>query len=198
MTDPPYGEQVRSWNSIFFDLAPSEDTYGEARPVPEDAADLHHLRGLATSQASETEAVLAHLFRKLDLGEPGSRTAGALLRAVKGAWPANEDPQVQLDFDLLLRAVNRRNRLVHDDIQIGYSELGPGNHVPVVAVLGAMPVDSSDLRADLAEQQAATTIAVQMLLRLFADEYQRFVSGSDVDPSSLSETGAHSDRPKPE
>ncbi len=169
----PYGEQVVSWVTVLVDVAPTDD-WTELWHDDAAARELHRLRGLALSQASEMEAVLVQVLGILDPAANRARPAGALLKSVK----AGLSEELQGDFagsvQLLETAIARRNRLAHDIIEIG-SSWQQEQYVPVIAHLGAEEVREADLRGELALQQEATRSAVVLLLAV--DAWRRSIKG---------------------
>lgn len=169
----PYGEQVVSWVTVLADVAPADD-WTELWHADADARELHRLRGLALSQASETEAVLAQVLGVLDPAANRVRPAGVLLKSVKAELSEELQAEVAGSVQLLETAISRRNRLAHDTIEIG-SSWQQGQYVPVIALLGADEVSEADLRGELALQQEATRAAVVLLL--VVDEWRRSIEG---------------------
>ena len=165
----PYGEQVVSWLTIMADIVPADD-WSELWHDDADAKELHRLRGLALSQASEMEAVLAQVLGILDRDANRDRPAGVLLNAAKAKLPEEVLADLLGSIELLDAAIKRRNRLVHDTIEIG-SSWQQGQYVPVIALLGAEEVGEESLRVELALQQEATKAAVMLLLAV--DEWRR-------------------------
>ena len=64
-------------------------------------------------------------------------------------------------------AIKRRNRIVHDTVQVGYSwreyATGGGTHVAVISLLGNEDRDEVDLQNDLNLQRRATRDAIEVL-----------------------------------
>lgn len=165
----PYGEQVVSWITVLADLAPADD-WTELWHDDADARELHRLRGLALSQASEVEAVLAQVLGVLNPGANRARPAGTLLKSVKAGLSEELRAGVGESVQLIETAIERRNRLAHDTIEIA-SAWRQGQSVPVIALLGAAEISETDLRRELAMQQEATRASVVLLLTV--DEWQR-------------------------
>ena len=122
------------------------------------------------SQASEMEAALAQVLGILDREHNRDRPAGVLLKAAMAKLPEEVLADFRASIELLDAAIKRRNRLVHDRIEIG-SSWQQGQYVPVIALLGAEEVSEESLRVELALQQEATKAAVMLLLAV--DEWRR-------------------------
>jgi hypothetical protein len=132
-----------------------------------DAAEMNRLRGVAIVQAAETEAVLAQILRILDPSADRTLMAGPLLRAVRKQLDAQTLDRWSQALDVIKEAINRRNRLVHDTVQVGYSwreyATGGGEHVPVISLLGNEDRDEVDIQKDLNLQRRATRDAIEVL-----------------------------------
>lgn len=160
--DPPYGEQVVSWVTVLSDVAPAGWWY-DLWHDDLHASELHRLRGLAASQASEVEAAVKELLGLLRPELTDVRMAGRILGAVKEGLSAELGEEHAERLRLIDRAITRRNRLVHDTIEIGWSQQY-GEHIPVIELLGGAEVSESSLREDIAIQQQATRAAVELLV----------------------------------
>jgi len=142
------------------DVVPSGDYY---------KAEMNRLRGNAIVQAAETEAVLAEILRILDPSATNrTRTAGQLIAEIKKRLDAHTLGRWSWALCAITEAIERRNRIVHDTVQIGYSwrdyATGDGGeHVPVISLLGTKDMDEVDLRNDLERQQEATESAIKIL-----------------------------------
>lgn len=169
----PYGEQVVSWVTVLADVAPADD-WTELWHDDANARELHRLRGLALSQASETEAVLSQVLGLLDPAANRARPAGVLLNSVKAKFAEELQTDLVGSVQVLETAISRRNRLAHDTIEIG-SSWQQGQYVPVIALMGADEASEADLRSELALQQQATRAAVVLLLGV--DEWRRSIEG---------------------
>jgi hypothetical protein len=167
--DPDDGEECISWREMWqrmypmTGLSPEED-----EPSGHwDAAEMNRLRGVAIVQAAETEAVLAQILRILDPSAGRTLTAGQLLDAVGKQLDAQTLDRWSQALDVIKEAINRRNRLVHDTVQVGYSwreyAIGGGTHVPVISLLGNEDRDEVDLQNDLNLQRRATRDAIEVL-----------------------------------
>lgn len=93
------------------------------------------------------------------------RMAGRVFGAVKERLPAELHEDCTERPRPIDRAITRRNRLVHDTIEIGWSQQY-GEYVPVIELLGGAEVSESSLREDLAVQQQATRAAVEFLIAI--------------------------------
>ena len=132
-----------------------------------DAAEMNRLRGVAIVQAAEAEAVLAEILRILDPSAGRALTAGP-------SWPQSESNSTRRPWiagprplGVIDAAIKRRNRIVHDTVQVGYSwrefATGGGTHVPVISLLGNEDRDEVDLQNDLDLQHLATQHAIEVL-----------------------------------
>ncbi len=165
----PPDEHVLSWITTLTQIAP-RDHWVDLCHDDEEAMDLHRLRGLALSQASEMEAALAQVLEVLDPSASRDRPAGALLDSAKGLMSEELKTDLAGSLQLLDHAILRRNRLAHDRINIG-SSWQAGQYVPVIALLGAAETSAEDLGEELGLQQQGTLAAVMLLLAV--DEWRR-------------------------
>ena len=96
---------------------------------------MNRLRGVAIVQAAETEAVLGEILRVLDPSAGRTLTAGSLLAAVGKQLEAQAPDRWSQALGVIDAAIKRRNRIVHNTVQVGYSwreyATGGGTHVPV-------------------------------------------------------------------
>jgi hypothetical protein len=167
--DPDDGEEFISWREMWQRMYPMTDLSPEYdEPSGDwDAAEMNRLRGVAIVQAAETEAVLAQILRILDPSAGRTLMAGPLLRAVRKQLDAQTLDRWSQALDVIKEATNRRNRLVHDTVQVGYSwreyATGGGTHVPVISLLGNEDRDEVDLQNDLNLQRRATRDAIEVL-----------------------------------
>lgn len=181
LQSPQFGERVREWSDIVDDIywRPSEDGRGE--PGGYDASDMQRLRGLIMVQASETEAALGRILCKLDpQATPGKMMAGALLKRIWNNLSGSDKVTWQSHVRQIRKAQRRRNHAVHNRVNTGYTwadyATGGGEWVPVITTMGNESYDERELRHDLALQQSATVLAIEMLHGL---------SCSDHDPDDL-------------
>lgn len=165
---PKFGEAVVSWVTVWNELYPEEsyDPHDDQH-----AFDIHRLRGLVMAQAAETEAVLGMILLALDPNQRIDRPGGHLLRSVRQRLSAQAKSAWPHSLDLIDKAIKRRNRVVHDSVQIGstwlpYRTGDGGEWVPVISLMGGNECDENDLREDLALQQQATCEAVRILYAL--------------------------------
>lgn len=167
--DPGDGEEVISWREMWDRMYPAtglspEDYWPSGHW---DAAEMNRLRGVAIVQAAETEAVLGEILRILDPSARRTLMAGPLLRAVSKQLDAQTLDRWSQALDVIAVAIERRNRLVHDTIQIGYSwreyATGGGTHIPVISLLGNEDRDETDIQKDLNLQRRATRDAIEVL-----------------------------------
>ena len=165
----PYGEQVVSWLTVLADLAPPDD-WADLWHDDATAGEFHRLRGLALSQASEAEAVLGEILEVLAPHVRRDRPAGVLLKDVKTNLPSEVRAEFPETLQLIETAIRRRNRLVHDTIEIGPS-WRDGQYVPMTVRLGSVEVSEARLRDEIGLQQDATRAAVMLLLAV--DEWRR-------------------------
>lgn len=165
----PNGAQVISWVTMLAEIAPSDD-WTDLWHDDADARELHRLRGLALSQASETENVIAQVLGILDPASRRDRPIGALLKSVEASLSDVLHQQVAGLLQQLTDAITRRNRLAHDSIQIG-SAWHDEQYVPVIALLGAEEVTEDSMLHELALQQSATRAAVMLLIAI--DTWER-------------------------
>jgi hypothetical protein len=163
------GEEFLSWREMWKrmypmdGLSPEEDEpSGHA-----DATEMNRLRGIAIVQAAETEAVLAEILGILGASAGRAPTAGALLDAIEKQLDAQTLDRWSWELGVIDAAIKRRNRIVHDTVQVGYSwrefATGGGEHVPVISLLGSEDRDEVDLRNDLDLQRRATRYAIEVL-----------------------------------
>jgi hypothetical protein len=127
--------------------------------------------GVAIVQAAETEAVLAEILCILDPSADRARPSGRLLTAVEKKLDTQTLDRWSWELDVIDAAIKRRNRIVHDTVQIGYTwrdfATGDGGHyVQVISLLGAEDRDEADLRNDLDLQRRATQYAIEVLHHL--------------------------------
>lgn len=163
-------EEFLSWREMWKRMYPVRGlTLDEDEPSGHwDAVEMNRLRGVAIVQAAETEAVLGEILCTLDASANRARPAGPLLDAVRKQVDVQTLDRWSRQFWIIDAAIKRRNRIVHDTVQIGYSwrEYATGDggeHVPVISLLGAEDTDEWDLRNDLHLQQHATQSAVEVL-----------------------------------
>jgi hypothetical protein len=163
-------EEFLSWREMWKRMYPVRGlTLDEDEPSGHwDAAEMNRLRGVAIVQAAETEAVLGHILRTLDVSANRARPAGPLLTVVMKQLDVQTLNRWSRQFEVIDAAIKRRNRIVHDTVQVGYSwrEYATGDggeHVPVISLLGAEDTDEWDLRNDLHLQQRATQAAIEVL-----------------------------------
>ena len=128
---------------------------------------MNRLRGLIMVQASDTEAVLGQMLRHLNRSANLQRPAGALLRDINQLLDSDFAEHWAFELDIVEQAIKRRNRVVHDRLDIGavwreYATGDGGEWVPVVSTLGADEVSEQSLLQDLADQQDATEAAVRI------------------------------------
>jgi hypothetical protein len=116
-----------------------------------DAVEMNRLRGVAVVQAAETEAVLAEILRILDPSPRRTLTARHLLDAVRKQLDAQTLDRWSQALGVIEAAIKRRNRIVHDTVQVGYSwreyATGGGTHVAVISLLGSWRSPPIRLRA---------------------------------------------------
>jgi len=170
--DSDGGEEFLSWREMWkrmypmYCVSPEEDEPSGNK----DAAEMNRLRGVAIVQAAETEAVLAEILRFLG-ASPDRLTAGQLLGAIEERLDSHTLGDWSWELDIIGQATERRNRLVHDTVAIGYSwrEYATGDggeHVPVISLLGTEDVDEVDLQKCLALQRRSTHYAIEILHHL--------------------------------
>ena len=162
-------QAVRSWRSVWGDLFPEEHDFHD----DEAAAEMHRLRGVVMAQAAETEAVLGMIARLLDPGVPLTRPAGILLKHVQKVLGRLEIHNHDEALTLIDRAIQRRNRTVHDTVVIGsvWNEYatGGGDWVNVISIMGEEEYTENDLERDVALQHDATAAAVRVFRSLRDD-----------------------------
>jgi len=170
--DSDDGEEFISWREMWKRMYPTQGLspeYDEPSGYM-DAAEMNRLRGVAIVQAAETEAVLAEILSILDPSARRTLTAGPLLDAVRKQLDAQTLDSWSQALGVIEEATNRRNRLVHDTVQVGYSwrELatGGGTYVPVISLLGNEDRNEVDLQNDLNLQRRATQHAIEVLHHL--------------------------------
>ncbi|MEV0534703.1 hypothetical protein [Kitasatospora sp. NPDC050463] len=175
---PMFGDRVVSWGSIWDELHLDPDDYDYGMPPPDgdyEAAEMHRLRGLVMAQAAETEAVLGMILKHVDPAAKLARPAGALLHDVRNGLGSQVGHVATLD--LIKRAIERRNRVVHDTVHIEYSwrdyATGGGEWVSVISFLGDEEYSEANLLGDLALQQETLVAAVHLLTSLRGQPGQR-------------------------
>jgi hypothetical protein len=165
LTDPRYGENVVSWQTVWGHLYPedADDPHDDAK-----TADMHRLRGLIMAQGAEVEAALGALVKRLSSHTSiDGRTAGRLAKDAKRLLGADKASIYRSELRVIDRAINRRNHAVHSPVSIGSSWrpyiTGSGEWVPVISLMKDGAYDEADLRRDLALQQEGTVAAVRLL-----------------------------------
>jgi hypothetical protein len=167
--DPDDGEEFISWREMWNRMYPTTGLSPEDdEPSGHwDAAEMNRLRGVAIVQAAETEAVLAEILRILDSSPRRTLTARPLLDAIRKQLDAQTLDRWSQALGVIKEAIKRRNRIVHDTVQVGYSwreyATGGGTHVAVISLLGNEDRDEVDLQNDLNLQRRATREAIEVL-----------------------------------
>jgi hypothetical protein len=182
---PRFDERAVSWRVVREEAYPSPDEdyreLGQAHHEDADAAEMNHLRGQVMVQASETEAVLGMILRHLDRSAtPQGRTLGRLLNDVTRLLGEDADARWSHELETIGQAVERRNRAVHDRVDVGsvwrdYAT-GGGEWVSSISFLGDDEHSESDLIENLALQQDATRAAVDVLYAV-----ERKPSGASIE-----------------
>jgi hypothetical protein len=126
---------VRSWQGALYDRSPRNWIDWDHDPVQEAIISrrLHELRGLVVGQVAEIESLLLHIASEtrdryigtLPVRQKRKGAGGALsdLRRLLPALTLGDELAGQLDK--IGQVIDRRNRLVHGRIHIGFSRLGP-------------------------------------------------------------------------
>lgn len=164
---PRFEEAAVSWMTVWDRLFP-EDTFDPHDDA--EASEMHRLRGLVMAQAAETERVLGMISKRLAPDKRVDVPSGVLLKVIRGVLNDQQVNEWSSQLAMIEAAIKRRNRVVHDTIEVGSSWMpyatGGGEWVPVITLLGDEMHDESDLRDDLANQQDATCEAVRILRAL--------------------------------
>ncbi|WP_228002388.1 hypothetical protein [Nocardia australiensis] len=155
---------VVSWRTILNDEFP-EDAY---EPHNDSSAQpMHQIRGYVMAQAGETEAVIGQALRHFEPSANLDRSAGRLLHDLKAAAKKNGFIEYGDEFELITKALKRRNAVVHADVQICSTWVpyatGGGEWQEVMYLLGREESDERRLWDDLELQQEATIAAVRIL-----------------------------------
>jgi len=126
---------VRRWQEVLYRRNPHDWFNYDHDPIEEALISraLHELRGLIVGQVAELESLLLHIaheIRDRHMGTlPGRQKrmgAGGALRDVRQLLPALAlEDEFSAELDKIGRVIDRRNRLVHGVIYIGFSRLGP-------------------------------------------------------------------------
>ncbi|TDD28300.1 hypothetical protein E1287_32970 [Actinomadura sp. KC06] len=166
---PPFGRGVVSWTNVWRRACrDDEEKLRDRYPEHDDysATNMHSLRGLALGQAAELESALGEIIRTLDpSAKLDKQTAGQRLRWVEKLVDIDD---WAWELEAIEKAVKTRNRLAHNEIQIGsvwrdYATGDGGEFVPVISLLGQVDYDESDLLSDLSLMQHATLMAIEIL-----------------------------------
>jgi hypothetical protein len=135
---------VRRWQGVLFSRDPGDFDW-DHDPVREAVISrrLHELRGLVVGQVAEIEALLLHIAQEARDRYPGTLPAwqkrkgagGALqdVRRLLAALAVGEEFAEELEK--IGRIINRRNRLVHGVIHIGFARLGYDYRAPLQPVI---------------------------------------------------------------
>ncbi|MDY6948932.1 MAG: hypothetical protein SXG53_24830 [Pseudomonadota bacterium] len=122
------------------------------------------------AQSAETEKVLGMIAKHLAPNKRADVPSGVLVKAIRAASSDQQIRDWSSPLALIEDAIKRRNRVVHDAVEVGSSWMpyttGGGEWVPVITLMGGEMVDESDLRNDLASQHEATCEAVRILRAL--------------------------------
>jgi hypothetical protein len=135
---------VRSWPGALDSRMPPDEYYDRDHDYVQEAAEsrpLHELRGLVVGQVAEIEGLLLYIastIRSQWAGPLPSRkkwrsAGGALhdLRRLLSSLALQDELAVELET--IWKTIQRRNRLVHGRIHIGFSRVG--EHAPLESVI---------------------------------------------------------------
>ena len=137
---------VRRWQEILYSRNPDDWFDRDHDPIEEAVISrpLHELRGLVVGQVAEIESLLLHVAQEIRDRHTGTlpgrqkrKGAGGALQDVRKllAALALED-ELSAELEKTGRVIDRRNRLVHGVIHIGFSRLGPQAPLePVISLL---------------------------------------------------------------
>lgn len=183
MDEPKFGERVISAEEIWLRMFPEETGFAQEWAHTQR---LHELKGLIVGQAGEVEGQLDQILSLLQ-SESKRLTAGQALKSIEKLLPEAVRKAFSDELRTLEGAISRRNRIVHDLIQVGYVwadyATGGGEQVPVISLLGSELCDETDLTRDLAQQQIALEVAVRLVVAI---------------QEALEEEHKDSDQPKPQ
>jgi hypothetical protein len=153
---------VRRWQEVVI-LRNPDDWFNEDHdPIGEAliSRPLHELRGLVVGQVAELESLLLHIAQEIRdryvgtlSGRQKRKGAGGALQDVRNLLTAlTLEHEVSAELEKIGRMIDRRNRLVHGVIHIGFSRLGtdaPLEHVITLLFENdsreAMPVDDHSI-----------------------------------------------------
>jgi hypothetical protein len=137
---------VRRWQEILYSRNPDDWFDRDHDPIEEAVISrpLHELRGLIVGQVAEIESLLLHVAQEIRDRHTGTlpgrqkrKGAGGALQDVRKllAALALED-ELSAELERTGRVIDRRNRLVHGVIHIGFSRLDPQAPLePVISLL---------------------------------------------------------------
>lgn len=164
-----FGEKAVTWGDVqgYLYRLPNENGY--SLPGDDDAYMMNRLRGLVMVQAAETEGVLGQVLLELNPdANPSRLMAHKVLVEVWGHLSPSDRRRWSAHMTVIRRAQKKRNKVVHERVTIGsvwrdYATGDGGEWVPVISFLGDTDYAEHDLRRDLALQQAATVLALEIL-----------------------------------
>lgn len=124
---------VRTWQGALYSRSPEEDWIGEHDDAQEAAESrpLHELRGLVIGQVAEIEGLLLYIGSEVRARYTGPlptrhkrRGAGGALKDLRMLLKVLQlDEQFSEKLERIWRVIQRRNRLVHGRIHVGFSRL---------------------------------------------------------------------------
>lgn len=130
---PP--QVVRSWQGALYDRSPRDGIDWDHDPVQEAIISrrLHELRGLVVGQVAEIESLLLHITSEIRDRHTGRLPARQKRKGAGGALSdlrmllrvLTLDGELAGQLEKIGRIIDRRNRLMHGRIHIGFSRLGP-------------------------------------------------------------------------
>jgi hypothetical protein len=150
---------VRRWQGVLYSRDPNDWFDWDHDPIEEALISrrLHELRGLVVGQVAEIESLLLHISQEVRdryLGTPPSRQkrkgAGGALQDVRKLLAALAlGDELSAALEKIGRIIDRRNRLVHGVIHIGFGRLGPQAPLePVIYLLFENDGHEAPLRVD--------------------------------------------------
>ena len=126
---------VRRWQEILYSRDPDDWFDRDHDPIAEAVISrpLHELRGLVVGQVAEIESLLLHVAQEIRdrymrtlPGRQKRKGAGGALQDVRKLLTALAlEDGLSAELEKIGRVIDRRNRLVHGIIHIGFGRLGP-------------------------------------------------------------------------